>query len=456
MRKQILLFNTLKNMLQEKNTIITIVTAFFICIILLLGLTKYQLPSFEQQIMLNIIEQSKRVSNHLIVKYNKDNNFLHMEEMKNDLNLEKIKFFDKNGKILYSSTKEDIGQINEKDYFHNIVVKGEVHYNIVKKGKETLESRIVQEDVAEVYIPIMKEGAFEYAFEVYYNITNQVKMFEVLKLKINVISYLIAIIAFFLVVFWEYNSYKRRVKETQLKEKLYSSRKMIAMGEMIENIAHQWRQPLSVISTGATGIKMQKELSILTDKVFYEICDAINNNAQYLSRTIEDFKNFIKGDGNIVKFRLTDNIETFLNIVHSSSKMEQLEIVLNLDDSLEIEGYPNELIQCYMNLFNNAKDALHDSKNKKYIFIDTYHEKENLIIKFRDNGGGIPKTIISRIFEPYFTTKHQLQGTGLGLNMTYKLIVDGMNGAIEVNNISYLYEDKEYTGAEFIIILPMN
>jgi signal transduction histidine kinase len=443
-------------MLQEKNTIITILTAFFICIILLLGLTKYLLPSFEQQIMLNIIEQSKRVSNHLIVKYNKDNNFLHMEEMKNDLNLEKIKFFDKSGKILYSSTKEDIGQINEKDYFHNIVVKGQIYYLIVKKGKETLENRKVQEDVAEVYIPIMKDGVFEYAFEVYYNITNQVKRFEELKLRINLISYLIAIIAFFSVVSWLYYSYKRKEKEIRLTEKLHSSRKMVAMGEMMENIAHQWRQPLSVISTGATGIKMQKELSVLTDKAFYETCDFINDNAQYLSRTIEDFKNFIKGDTETVKFRLTDNIETFLNIVHSSSKMEHLEIVLDLDDSLEIEGYPNELIQCYMNLFNNAKDALQDSKNKKYIFIETYQKQENIIIKFRDNGCGIPETIISRIFEPYFTTKHQSQGTGLGLSMTYNLIVDRMNGNIDVNNVSYLYEGKKYTGAEFTITLPMS
>ena len=451
-----MIFNTFKNMIQEKNTIVTLVTAFFICIILLFGLTKYLLPSFEQQIMLNIIEQSKRVSNHLIVEYNKDNNFLHMEEMKKNLNLEKIKFFDKNAKILYSSTKEDIGQINTKDYFHNNVVKGEVYYIIVKKGKETLENRIVQEDVAEVYIPIMQDGVFQYAFEVYYNITNQVKRFEVLKLRINVISYLIAIVAFFLVVFWEYYSYKRRLKEIELTEKLYSSIKMVAMGEMIENIAHQWRQPLSVISIGATGIKMQKELSVLTDKEFYDTCNSINSNAQYLSRTIEDFKNFIKDDREIVKFKITNNIERFLNIAHSSSKMEHLEIVLDLDDSLEIEGYPNELIQCYMNLFNNTKDVLHKAENTKYIFIESYKEKENIIIKFRDNGGGIQKDIISRIFEPYFTTKHQSHGTGLGLHMTYNLIVDGMKGNIEVKNVEYFYNKTKFKGAEFKITLPMN
>ena len=450
-----MLFNTLKNMLKEKNIIITIVTAFFVCIVLLFGLTKYMLPSFEEQIMLNIIEQSKRVSNHLIIKYNKDKNFSHIEELKNNLNLEKIKFFDKSGKILYSSTKEDIGQINEKDYFHNIVVNGQVYYLIVKKGKETLESRKVQEDVAEVYIPIMKDGVFKYAFEVYYNITNQVKRFEVLKLKINVISYLFVLITFCLVFFLQYYLYKSRQQEKHLMEKLHSSRKMVAMEEMIENIAHQWRQPLSVISTGATGLKIQKKYGSLSDDDFVKFCNSINDNAQYLSRTIEDFKNFIKGDREIVKFNLTDNIEKFLDIINSSSKMEQIEIILNLDDSLEVLGYPNELIQCYMNLYNNSKDVLYGSKNKKHIFIDTCREKENFIIKFRDNGSGIPESIISRVFEPYFTTKHQMQGTGLGLHMTYNLIVDGMKGSLEAKNVKYKHEDSEYTGVEFIIILPI-
>jgi len=106
-------------------------------------------------------------------------------------------------------------------------------------------------------------------------------------------------------------------------------------------------------------------------------------------------------------------------------------------------------------IFNNAKDALNENKIKnKFIVINTTQIENNVVLKIKDNAGGIPKDIISKIFEPYFTTKHKSQGTGLGLHMTYNLIIDGMNGTIEVDNACYENEGKVYSGAEFIITLP--
>ena len=95
--------------------------------------------------------------------------------------------------------------------------------------------------------------------------------------------------------------------------------------------------------------------------------------------------------------------------------------------AVNIHGYPNELIQCFMNIFNNAKDALKENnkQNDRYIFISQEVVDNYVIIKFKDNAGGIPENIINKVFEPYFTTKHQSQGTGLGLHMAYNLIVDG-------------------------------
>jgi len=92
--------------------------------------------------------------------------------------------------------------------------------------------------------------------------------------------------------------------------------------------------------------------------------------------------------------------------------------------------------------------------DNKLIFLTTLIDKDNVIIKIKDNGGGIDETILHKVFEPYFTTKHQSKGTGLGLHITYKLIVEGMNGTIKAQNIEYQYNDKSYVGAEFIITLP--
>jgi len=242
--------------------------------------------------------------------------------------------------------------------------------------------------------------------------------------------------------------------------------KLASMGEMIGNIAHQWRQPLSVISTGATGLQVQKKYNLLTDKYFIETCDLINDNAQYLSKTIDDFRNFIKGDRKVTKFKLSDTIKSFLHLIKSSIKNHNIKILENLDDNITINGHPNELNQCFINIFNNSKDAFKETltkedtmneKNKeKLFFISTYLEDNQAIITFKDNAGGIPANVLPKIFEPYFTTKHKSQGTGLGLHMTYNLITKGMGGTITADNVMYKYKDTEYTGAMFTITLPLS
>ena len=166
---------------------------------------------------------------------------------------------------------------------------------------------------------------------------------------------------------------KDEVEKNKLfQEKLFKADKLASMGEMMSNIAHQWRQPLSMISTVATGTKIQKEFGTLIDEELIQNMDLINKNAQYLSETINDFRNFIKGDRKIKTYDLSATINNFLHIIESSIKKDSINIILNLEKNIKINGYPNELIQCLINIFNNSKDALEEIKQENpLIFIST-------------------------------------------------------------------------------------
>ena len=256
------------------------------------------------------------------------------------------------------------------------------------------------------------------------------------------------------------NNLEEKIKEevsksNKIEKKLYESEKMASMGEMIGNIAHQWRQPLSVISVLATGINARIEMDMITQEFITKSCNDININAQYLSKTIDDFKNFIKGDKNKTKFKLIEQVNSFLNIINSSSVQNNINIIVNIDNDLYLNGYENELNQCIINIYNNAKDAfIENNINNRLFIVEAMNENENVVILLKDNAKGIPANILPKIFEPYFTTKHKSQGTGLGLHMTYNLITEGMNGNIQVNNIEYQFDSINYKGACFKITLP--
>jgi len=244
-----------------------------------------------------------------------------------------------------------------------------------------------------------------------------------------------------------------RNKQTQ--QQLFKSEKLASMGEMIGNIAHQWRQPLSIISTAATGMLVQKQFGNLKDEVFIQNCKIIDENTQYLSKTIDDFRDFIKGDKKSIKFNIQDTIESFLHLVQPSMKNHNISVIIDNKKDIELQNHPNELIQCFINIYNNSRDILKNLEiEKRYIFLSIEETNESVIIIFKDNAGGIPPKILPKIFEPYFTTKHKSQGTGLGLHMTYNLITNGMKGSIEAKNTTFNYDSNNYTGAQFTIHLP--
>jgi signal transduction histidine kinase len=231
---------------------------------------------------------------------------------------------------------------------------------------------------------------------------------------------------------------------------------MASMGEMIGNIAHQWRQPLSAISTSASSMIMQNDLDILQKDEINKQLELIISQSQYLSTTIDDFRDFIRGDSKKENIKLSTITDSFLNLVSSSIKKHEINFINKVNQEIKFEALPNELNQCFINLFNNTKDAFKPKAENKIIILDAILNDNEVIISFQDNAGGIPENIIDKIFEPYFTTKHQSQGTGLGLHMVYKMIVEGMKGSISVENQNFTFKDRAYKGALFIIKIPLN
>ncbi|MEA2049578.1 MAG: HAMP domain-containing sensor histidine kinase [Campylobacterota bacterium] len=171
---------------------------------------------------------------------------------------------------------------------------------------------------------------------------------------------------------------------------------------------------------------------------------------------IDDFKNFLKDNKNYLPISIHDVIKGSLSLTDASRKEHFIKLIEDFDDDLIIKGNINELEQSIINILNNAKDSLTSNKNlkNKYIFISTKKTDENHIkIKILDNGGGIKEDILSRIFEPYFTTKHQSIGTGLGLSMVDKIVRERHQGIIKAYNEEYNYNGENFKGACFVITL---
>ncbi len=256
------------------------------------------------------------------------------------------------------------------------------------------------------------------------------------------------------------NRVQVEVEKNSKKDKLlYQQSKIASLGEMLGNIAHQWRQPLSAISSAASGIKLQKEMKILEENDLNDAIEGILKNSRYLSKTIDDFRNFFKTDKNHEHIQLDSALQDDLNILKATLKNNYIEVITNLEKNIEILTLKNELTQVHLNIISNAKDALLAEKNQnltqRYIFIDLKKDENMAIISIKDNGGGIQESALEKIFEPYFTTKHKSQGTGIGLFMSEEIIVKHLKGSIEAVNTTYSYKEHLYKGAMFIIKLPL-
>lgn len=232
--------------------------------------------------------------------------------------------------------------------------------------------------------------------------------------------------------------------------------KIAAVGEMLSNIAHQWRQPLNIISLNVVKIETSLLLGSEMDKdSLLSISSNINSQAQYLSETIDDFRNFYNADiESIETFSVQDAVNKLNELTRETFKNSKIETVIQMQECI-VTYNQSLLIQSLLNIYNNAIDAITErDRTHKYFFIDIECDEENVVISLKDSGGGIDDAVLPKIFEPYYTTKHKSKGTGLGLYITYRIINEHFKGEVMVDNVEYDYMGHHLKGTEFVITIP--
>ena len=240
------------------------------------------------------------------------------------------------------------------------------------------------------------------------------------------------------------------VEQSHIQNKLMLEQaKMASMGMMIENIAHQWKQPLSQVNSAVIVIDSEVCNADTPNNLVMEKLNEIEKITKYMSDTIEDFRCFFDKNKDREKFYLKDSVINSISILKGSMKQNNIEIKLDIDNDITINGYINELQQVMLILLNNAKDAfLTQNKKDAKISISIKRLEKDIEIEIAVcyNAGGIAEDIIDKIFELYFTTKFKSQGSGLGLNIAKTIIEEHFYGSLNIIN----NED----GACFKIILP--
>ena len=236
---------------------------------------------------------------------------------------------------------------------------------------------------------------------------------------------------------------KERTEQAKI---LVQQSRMASMGEMIGNIAHQWRQPLNALSLIIQKVQIFSHRGKLTPEIVDSNAEKATLLISNMSKTIDDFRDFFKPDKQKEYFYLKDVVNDVNGLLEAGLKHMDVRVDIDIDQWCELYGFKNEFSQVIVNLFNNSKDAFKEHNVlKRKITLKGWYEDEKVILKVSDNAGGIPEEIISRIFEPYYTTKEEGKGTGIGLYMSKMIVEENMDGEIMVRN--------KGKGVEFSIVL---
>ncbi|MDR3581596.1 MAG: PAS domain S-box protein [Oryzomonas sp.] len=227
---------------------------------------------------------------------------------------------------------------------------------------------------------------------------------------------------------------------------LIQQSRQAAMGEMIGNIAHQWRQPLNVLGLQIQQLQVFYDLGLFNKEFLDNNVTGSMEIIQHMSKTIDDFRNYFKPDKEKTEFNVHESIKSSLSLLEGSLRNPLIDVEVIADDDPAIYGFPNEFAQVILNIVNNARDVfIERNVRQPKVNIKICSEGRCVVVTVADNAGGIPEDIINKVFDPYFTTKGPQQGTGIGLFMSKVIIEKNMGGRLNVRNTD--------NGAEFRIEL---
>jgi len=252
------------------------------------------------------------------------------------------------------------------------------------------------------------------------------------------------------------NKIREEVEKNREKDKImYQHSRLAAMGEMVGNIAHQWRQPLNAMTVLIQSFAIKNMTGKLTDDFIERQVEEGLRLSKIMSNTIDNFRNFFAPNKSREYFYLKESIEDTIELAQE----KDINITIKCEKDIKIYGYQNEFSQVILNLLSNAVDSFNNSPKSIYnknILIEAKRDKKDSVnILFIDNGGGIDEAIIDRIFEPYFTTKHKSTGTGIGLYMSKQIIEKQMKGKLKAENITMNFDHESFICAKFEISLPI-
>ncbi len=230
---------------------------------------------------------------------------------------------------------------------------------------------------------------------------------------------------------------------------LVEQSKSAAMGEMISMIAHQWRQPLQAVSILTQKLPLIKMVDgEISDEMLENVVSQVSSQLDYMSKTIDDFRDYFKPNKKKERVFIKDIIEKSMDFLSYLFKLNSIQIVYHNGSNSSLEIYLNEIVQVFINLAKNSSDAMIEKNiENRVINIKTYENESYLFVEFEDNAGGIKSDVISKIFDPYFSTKNNKNGTGLGLYMSKTIIEEHSGGKIDVYNTDF--------GTRFVIRLPL-